>query len=277
MEETLWRGMNRAELDAAYNNGQAVAQSAAMLAEWTRRSAIFRSGHCAGLDLRYGDRPRNTIDLFRSRASHAPLLVFIHGGYWQRNSKEMFACLAAGPLAAGFDVAMIGYTLCPIISLMQLVAEIEAAMDWLGTHARQYGVTMDRVIVSGWSAGAHLAAMLMNRDEVDAGLLISGIFDLEPCRLNYLNQALRLMPGEAHLLSPLHHIPASTGPLSITYGLDELPELRRQSCEYAARWQDAGLSAQLVPLAHDHFSILHEIERHDGRLVKALAELVDLT
>lgn len=275
----LWRGMNRTELDAAYNNTQAVTESAAMLADWTQRSAFFRAGHSACLDLRYGGRPRNTIDLFRCAASHAPLLVFIHGGYWQRNDKNMFACLAAGPLAAGFDVAMIGYTLCPAISLTQIVAEIEAALDWLSTDAKRYGAAMERTIVSGWSAGAHLAAMMMMRDDIDAGLLISGIFDLEPCRLNYLNQALGLSRSEAHLLSPIHHVSvsASAGPLSIAYGLDELPELRRQSCNYARRCQDAGRPARLVPLAHNHFSILREMERPDGLLVKALMELAECT
>ena len=111
--DVVWRGMTRAQLDAAYDNRAAVANSAQKAAEWTERSARLREREPALLDLRYGPRERNRIDIFRSGTDGAPLLVFIHGGYWQRNTKEMFACMAEGPLAAGFDAALIGYTLAP--------------------------------------------------------------------------------------------------------------------------------------------------------------------
>src|SRR5262249_35641255 len=103
-EEIVWRGMTRAQLDAAYNNSAAVRNSAEKLAEWAARSANLRAKMGELLDLRYGPRERNRIDLFRCGQRAAPLLVFIHGGYWQRNSKEIFGCMAEGPLALGLDV-----------------------------------------------------------------------------------------------------------------------------------------------------------------------------
>ena len=99
MSEIVWRGMTRAELDKAYDNTNAVADSGARRDGWIARSERFRAQHAESLDLAYGPRPRNRLDLFRCGAAKAPLFAFIHGGYWQRNAKETFACMAEGPLA----------------------------------------------------------------------------------------------------------------------------------------------------------------------------------
>lgn len=270
----LWRGMTRAQLDRAYNNGAAVSESPALLAAWRARSAAFRSLHPGLLDRPYGPRPRNRLDIFRCGQRRAPLLVFIHGGYWQRNDKDMFACMAEGPLARGLDVALVGYTLAPEISLTAIVAEIDAAIAWLRREGPGLGVAEGKLIVSGWSAGGHLTATAMGRSDVDAGLAISGIFDLEPCRLNYLNDALRLDADEAAALSPALHLPARAGHLLLAYGLDELPELQRQSRDYASAWSANGLTATQLPLeGRDHFTILNELTEPEGALVEAALTL----
>ena len=122
--------------------------------------------------------------------AHAPLLVYIHGGYWQRNAKEFFACLVEGPIAREFDAALVGYTLAPEATLTEIVGEVRMAIHWLRENGPRYDIASAKLIVSGWSAGGHLTAMALA--DADAGLAISGIFDIEPCRLNYLNDALRL-------------------------------------------------------------------------------------
>lgn len=275
MTEAIWRGMSRAELDAAYNNSAAVADSAQRLADWTERSAVLRRKFPDRLDLQYGPLPRNRIDLFACGERNAPLFVFIHGGYWQRNAKEIFACLAEGPLARGFDAALIGYTLAPEATLPEIVAETHAAIRWLRREGPSYGVGQNRLVVSGWSAGGHLAAMAMVLPEVDAGLAISGVFDVEPCRLNYLNEKLNLTADEARAMSPILHLPVRSGAMTIAFGTAELPELQRQSRDYHAARQAAGLSSVLLPLSgRDHFSILEDLVRPDGQLTAALAQLV---
>ncbi|MFN3657206.1 MAG: alpha/beta hydrolase [Pseudolabrys sp.] len=272
MDEIIWRGMTRAQLDAAYNNSAAVANSADKLSEWTQRSAALRAREGALLDLAYGARPRNRIDIFRCGRAGAPLFVFIHGGYWQRNAKEIFSCMAEGPLAHGFDVALPGYTLAPEASLTGIVAELRAALSWLRANGRRHGVAEAALVVSGWSAGGHLTAMML--PEADAGLAISGVFDIEPCRLNYLNEKLNLTADEVEALSPIRHLPPSSGPLAVAFGTAELPELQRQSRDYAAAREGAGLPTELLPLAgHDHFSILEELARPDGALTRALTKL----
>ena len=193
MDEIIWRGMTRAQLDAAYNNTAAVRNSADKLADWTERSKRVRAERGELLDLEYGRRPRNRIDIFRCGKAHAPLLVYIHGGYWQRNAKEFFACLAEGPIARGFDAALVGYTLAPEATLTEIVGEVRMAIHWLRENGSRYDIAGAKLIVSGWSAGGHLTAMALA--EADAGLAISGIFDIEPCRLNYLNDALKIDDG----------------------------------------------------------------------------------
>jgi arylformamidase len=272
--ERLWRGMTRSELDAAYNNGAAVANSADKIAEWRERSARLRARQPQLLNLRYGDRPRNRIDVFTCGRDRAPLFVFIHGGYWQRNEKEIFSCMAEGPMADGFDVALPGYTLAPEASLTEIVAEVVAAVRWLRRESPVYRLAHGRLFVGGWSAGGHLTAMVMAMPEVDGGLAISGIFDVEPCRLNYLNDKLRLSVEEAQAMSPIRSLPQASGPLAVAYGTAELPELQRQSQAYAEARREAHLTGSLLPLeGHDHFSVLEELATPGGRLVAALSTL----
>ena len=178
MDPIVYRGMTRAQLGAAYNNGAAVKNSEQKLAEWTERGAATRARPGARLDLAYGPRPRNKIDIVPCGASGAPLFAFIHGGYWQRNSKEVFACMAEGPLAHGFDAALIGYTLAPDASLTEIVGEVRTAVRWLRARGPALGVAAGNFILCGWSAGAHLTTITL--DEADAAWRSAGSTSSSP-------------------------------------------------------------------------------------------------
>jgi len=270
----LYRGMDRAALDAAYDNTAAVANSVAILADFDARSALLRAHKPQHLDLRYGPAERNRIDYFAAGTS-GPVLVFIHGGYWQMRAKETFSFLAAGPLAHGIHVALPGYTLAPASTLDGIVAEVRAAVRWIAHHAAEFGGDPKRLIVSGWSAGGHLAATMMDEPAVKGGLAISGIFDLEPIRLNHLNAKLGLDADAVQRLSPLLNLPAQSAPLMLACGSSELPELQRQSAIYAASRAQAGLAGRLARLPHhDHFTILEELAQSDGSLTALVRELV---
>ena len=125
-----WRGMSQQDRDLGLNNGAAVAGSGDIVAGWERRSADMRARHASHLDLRYGPRERNRIDFLKS-ADSGPTLLFIHGGYWQGRAKEIFTLFAAGPMAHGINVALIGYTLAPEATLDEIVAEIHQGIDFL--------------------------------------------------------------------------------------------------------------------------------------------------
>ena len=156
----------------------------------------------------------------------------------------------------------------------QIVAEVRAAVAWVIDHADDLGGDPLRVFVAGHSAGGHLTAAAMSDARVAGGLAISGIYDLEPIRLNYLNDKLGLDADEAARNSPILHLPSSAAPLVVSVGLDELPELIRQSEEYWAAWHGKGLPGQYVPLTgHEHFSILEELAQPSGRLLAAVKTL----
>ena len=275
IDMSVYRGMDQATLDSAYNNTTAVANSAEIVADWERRSASMAAAHPQHLDLRYGRRERNRLDYFAAPTPGAPVLIFIHGGYWQMRAKELFRFLAAVPLAHGISVASVGYTLAPDATLEEIVTEVHGAITWIAGHARAYGADVNRLYVSGWSAGGHLTALSLAHPEVRGGLAISGIFDLEPIRLSYLNGKLRLDANGAARLSPLRNIPAASPPLVISYGTAELPELQRQSREYAAARRAAGLRGHVAALAgHNHFTILEELARPHGALAKLVVDMV---
>ncbi len=262
-EPIVWQGFTQASLDAAYNNMAAVPDSAIRLADWSARSAALRARMPDELDLRYGLRERNRIDIFRCGQPDAPLLVFIHGGWWQRNSKEVFSCMAEGPMAGGMDVALVGYTLAPDASLTEITAEITMALDYLAASE-----AAKSCVLSGWSAGGHLTALALSHPFVAAGLSISGVFDLEPIRHSYINDRLHLDAEEVRTLSPAKQawLPK---PIVLAYGTSELAELQRQSRDYAKKLDAIGQPALLRPLSgHDHFSILEEFAKPDGSLCK---------
>ena len=268
-----WGTMSRAERDAAYNNSAAVADSAALNAAREAASAAFRAAHGGHLDLRYGPRERNTWDLFPAADPKAPCIAFIHGGYWQRNSKDQFANLIAGPYAHGWSAALPGYTLGPDATLSEITAEIHAALDWLAEHGPAHGIA-GPIVLSGWSAGGHLTAMGLGHRSVVAGLSISGVFELGPVRDTYLNERLRLTDQEIVALSPLR-LPVVNKPLAIAYGTAELPPLVSDSRDLHAKRAAAHAPGPLLPVpGANHFTIVHQLRDADGMLTRQLPLLL---
>jgi arylformamidase len=268
-----WGTLSRAERDAAYNNTEAVKDSPVLSAARELASKAFRAAHPLHLDLRYGPRERNTWDLFPASDPDAPCIVFIHGGYWQRNSKDGFANLIAGPVSHGWAAALPGYTLAPDASLTEIVAEINTALDWLAAHGPAHGIA-GPVVLSGWSAGGHLTAMCLEHPLVRAGLAISGIFELGPLRDTYLNERLQLTDVEIATLSPLR-LPVVSKPLAITYGTAELPPLVSDSRDLHAKRAAAHQPGALIPVpGANHFTIVHELRDADGVLTRHLPLLL---
>jgi arylformamidase len=271
-----WPRLSQAERDAAYDNNKAVANSPALIAARNAASETFRTAHTVGLDIPYGPRERNRIDLYPARDKAAPCLVFIHGGYWQRNSREVFAMLAEGMAAHGWSVAIPGYSLAPEASLTEIVDEISLALDWLAANGTSRGVG-GPVILSGWSAGGHLTAMALGHPVVAAGLAISGVYDLGPIRDTALNTALKLTDREVAELSPLR-LPVVQKHLAIAYGAAELPALAWDSRNFYQARAAAGAPGELVAIeGADHFTILEQLRRTDGALARIALALAGIS
>jgi arylformamidase len=273
--QEVWASLNQRERDAAYDNNAAVANSAALIEARNAASAGYRKARPGGLDVAYAPGARTAFDLYLARDPGAPCLVFVHGGYWLRNSRELFAIYAEGLALAGWSVAIPGYTLAPQASLMSIVAEIGAALDWLADHGPEHGIA-GRVVLAGWSAGAQLATLHLEHRLVAAGLGISGVYDLAPLRDTALNDVLKLTDREVATLSPVLSPPTSPKPLAIAYGARELPALVHDSRRLHALRSAAGLPGPLLPIADaDHFTILDELRRRDGQLVRAAQRLIE--
>ena len=273
--QTVWASLSEAQRNAAYDNNGAVANSAALVEARNAASAAYRKAHSGGLDIPYAPGARTAFDLYPAQDPAAPCLVFIHGGYWLRNSRELFAAYGEGLALAGWSIAMPGYTLAPQATLAAIVAEIGAALDWLADHGSAHGVG-GPVVLAGWSAGAQLAALHLKHRHVVAGLAISGVYDLGPLRDTGLNDVLNLTDAEIATLSPVRSPPTSPKPLAIAYGTRELPALVHDSRKLHALRAAAHAPGPLLPIAGaDHFTILEQLRRPGGELVRAAQRLIE--
>ncbi|MEO7735347.1 MAG: alpha/beta hydrolase [Kofleriaceae bacterium] len=251
-----------------------------ILARWRAESAVLRQA-ARELDQPYGPGDRERYDLLRAGPPGAPLVVFIHGGYWQRGEREEHAFVARALLAAGIDVALPSYSLCPAVSVMQIVDELRRCVIALWHRTRQ------RPVVIGHSAGGHLTAAMLATDWrqypgapadlVRAGCAISGVFELAPLIATSLNRAVQLDPAAAVAASPVFWPPPVGRTLVAAVGSDETDELRRQSRAIAEAWGRAGVHTEYLSVAGaHHFSIVEQLTRPDSALFGRVVALTRL-
>lgn len=273
----VYRDFDQAALDAQYDMRRAVPDHQAFFDRYAADSAAVRARLPGRIDARYGDHPLDTMDVFPAAHAHgpAPALVFIHGGYWFAFDKHYFSYPAPAWTERGVAFASINYPLCPHVSMDELVAHVRASIRWLADNAAGFGIDPGRIFVTGHSAGGHLTAMaLCDPDRpagVVGGLSISGLFDLEPIRLSYLNQHLRLDEGQAARNSPLRLLPGAAPEQLFCVGGAETPEFHRQQAEYHAAWTARGLPGGVVeaPGAH-HFSVVDGLADPGSAMFRAV-------
>ena len=253
------------ELERGYNLRQAFPDYAQYFEDWRARSAAARARLDCELDVAYGPKPRQKFDRFSARDTRTPLLVFIHGGYWRSMDKSDFSFLAEPLVARGISVAMPGYSLCPDATIDEIVADVRTAFSALAQRA-------DRIHLCGWSAGAHLAAMLVagGAPNIRSVLGLSGIYDLRPLRHVSMNEDLRLDEETAARNSPLLLQPETQTRFAIAAGALETPALRKQSRDLADAWR---VSAHEVPGVH-HYAIVSELADERSALFGTLLEQI---
>ncbi|WP_424630403.1 alpha/beta hydrolase [Bradyrhizobium sp. SYSU BS000235] len=267
----LYRGMDRAALNAAYNNTKAVADVQTIFADFRSRGAhLYETAPCER-DLPYGDQPRQRFDLFRGRGANTPTMVYIHGGYWQTLSKEDFAFVAEGPLERGYNVVLAEYTLAPQASMTQIVEEIGRLLDHLAANRDALNMGRGSVCLVGHSAGGHLSLVHRSHPLLAHTMAISPLVDLEPIGLCWLNANLNLSPSEIDLYSPVRHI-VKGAPTTIAVGAAELPELVRHASEYASAATESGEDVEYLATENrNHFTVLEDLASASGMLTKVLA------
>jgi arylformamidase len=268
-----------------YNLRAAFPDHPQWFARWAADSAAARGRLEASLDLRYGDGPKQTLDLFPCAESRATLL-FIHGGYWRALDKSEHSFVAPPLVEQGIAVAVINYDLCPQVGIATIVAQCREAVVWLKREALHRRLATARFVVAGHSAGGHLTAMLLATDwqahglpadTLSAGVAVSGVFDLEPLVHVSFNADLKLDAGEARALSPIHVRPVVAAPLLIAAGADETSEFIRQSRLIWERWPECRPRGARTPLFvpdRHHFSVLCDLGDPKSELVRRMLALV---
>ncbi|MFC5290129.1 alpha/beta hydrolase [Actinokineospora guangxiensis] len=263
------------DLDRQYSPSSCVADIEYYLHEYAARSAGARAVHRHHV-ISYGPSPAEKLDLF-PHTEGCPLLVYIHGGNWQQLSKDESSFAASAALFTGTAFAALGYGLAPDHRLDEIVAMVRRGLLWLVRNAAAHGIAADRIHLSGSSAGAHLAAMAFTGDWLIDGrtpaevfrsvTLLSGIYDLEPIRNSYVNDALRLTPESAHRNSPLHHVPPTAPPILLARGGRETAAYARQQDAYVSALRARGLAVRdLVVEPRNHFDLPFDLLNPDTAL-----------
>jgi arylformamidase len=278
----LYRGFStQEELDAQYNLQNSVPDFQQYVEFYEKRSREARGRLDCRLDVLYGPTLAERLDVFPSMRAGAPVLIFIHGGYWYRFSSKEFSFVARGPISAGVATVVTDYALCPKVTLEEIVRQSRAAVAWVYKNAEGFGGDRARIYVSGHSAGGHLTAMLALTDwEGDYGLPadvikgvfpISGLFDLRPFPYTYLQPKLQLTWGEVLRCSPILHIPKSAPSLLVAYGEEETREIHRQSEDFLAAWKAKDLQGNALSLTgKNHYDVMDGFLDADSPLCSAL-------
>ena len=267
-----------ADLDDAYENSAYIPGAASWLQGLPDRAASFRASQPdAMLNQPYGKSERQRYDLFTPEGGldvARGLLAIVHGGYWMALSKDDFSYLATGPLARGWAVAMIGYTLAPQARIAEITTEIAAATNAVA----KLGNGPLRLV--GHSAGGHLVARMMCRDvalsdqaaqRLDRVVSVSGLHDLRPLRRLAKNETWQLDDAEAATESPVMQIPREGIELACIAGADERPEFIRQNALLPIAWQGLGTPAYSRLLAGDHhFSVIDHLANMNSDVCKSV-------
>jgi arylformamidase len=266
----MWKELSKTDLDAAYNNSLAVPQSAEIVQSWVRGSKDAKNTLIGQCDIPYGIGSFQKFDYFPGKRG-SPLVVFLHGGFWQMRSKDDFTFIVPALIRAGLSVAMLGYTLAPYAKMDGIIADVRSGIHAIHAYHHEQESILSGVWLLGWSAGAHLVSMALDEDAVIGGTAISGIYDLEPMRFCYINDKLQLDEAASLKNSPIRLPQSMHKPLDIFVGSAELPEMQRQSSDFADYRKSLGSLGEFENIANkNHYTILDELTMSEGLIIKSM-------
>lgn len=279
----IYSTFDQAELDREYSPSSCIddinvfLDAYASVSSQVKKVAIAE-GSCIQ-NLAYGSKADEQLDLFKpSITQGAPLHIYIHGGYWRALSKDDSAF--AAPMFQQHDsfFAALDYTLAPNATLTQIVQQNRLAISWLFRNAPELGFDRNRIFLSGSSAGAHLAVMMLLTDWAGYGLpqdvikgvcAVSGIYDLEPIRLSYVNEPLQMSSREAAENSPMGKALRNHCPVIFAYGDNETSEFKRQTNVYRDFLSQSGETVSLREIKNrNHFDVVMDLMHADSWLAQ---------
>ena len=257
-------------LDDAYANAAYIAGAETFPPKWEAAAAAFRDGLGARAEsgVSYGTWDRQVFDFFNTSETSKGTVVFVHGGYWKAFDRSSWSHLAAGPLAAGWSVAMPSYDLCPDVRVSQITRQVAQAIQAIGAR------TAGPLVLAGHSAGGHLVSRMLDPailpDDLRARILrvapISPVADLLPLLETSMNELLRLDEEEARVESPTRMPPPDAATVRVWVGAEERPVFIEQAEALARAW---GIENNIVPGKH-HFDVIDALEDAQSDLVRFL-------
>lgn len=270
-----WRTFDPQTLAQEYSPSSCVDDFDALIASYASESKVAEANAEVHKDLVYSAHPDETLDLFPATQG-SPLHVFIHGGYWQALSKDGSTFPGARFVESGVSYAALNYTLAPTATIAEMVSQCRRSIAWLYRNADKFGFDRDRIYISGSSAGAHLAAMVLltewrdhalPADTIKGAALLSGIYDLRPICHTYINDALGMDEIEAERLSPLFRDLTNLPQTIVCWGENETDEFKRQSRTFFNALVAAGNESQSFEVPDlNHFDLVHTLADVDALL-----------
>ncbi|MFI6855386.1 alpha/beta hydrolase [Streptomyces sp. NPDC050416] len=272
----VYGDMTQEELDREYSPSSCAPQFPAHLTRYETDSDRAREILDHRLDVRYGPGAAELLDFYPPRRPQAPLFVFVHGGHWQEMNKEASAFAAPDLVEQGAGFIAVGYGLAPDHGIGSMVTSIRRALGWISSHAAELGTRRDLLFAGGSSAGAHLVAMALCAAaeepwDVAGAVLLSGVYDLEPVRLSYVNDKVRMDGCAAAANSPIHHLPLATSKVIVARGAAETAEYARQHVDFVNALTHRGLRlVDLTVAGRDHFDLPFDLGRRGTALGDAV-------
>lgn len=276
------------ELEQQYNlRARRPDYDSVVVPDWTGRSQLYRENATnAKIDLAYGPGERDKLDYFPALSGNGDLLVYLHGGYWQRGDKSAYSFLADPFVRNGVSVAIVNYNLCPSVRISEITPQVRAALAWLWRKADELGFSKSSLNVIGHSAGGHLTSRMMSTDwskesddlpidMIKTGIPVSALIELPPLIPTSINDGLHMDLEEAIRESPENHPPVTNAPQLVVVGGNETEEFHRQSDDYCEqiRTNARQVERYSVPDA-DHFDELNELADENSVFFKKVHALI---
>jgi len=279
---SIYKKYDQQHLDLQYNNRFHVPDFEDHLKRWESLSRLAEKKYRVIKDIPYGNELRECLDIFPSPQKGSKVLVFIHGGYWQKFDKSSFHFISGTFTDYGITTVVINYPLVPSVSIDQVVQSCRKAVDWIHKNIAQWNGDPDQLYIAGHSAGAHLAAMLMAKEKMQNDqtfirgvCAISGLFDLIPIQLSNINEVLQMDKEAANRNSPVLKDPFEFCHLLIAVGAEETDEFKDQSRKLNNNWKNKNISVELLEIPElNHFSILSSIGDPISLLHKSMRKMI---
>jgi arylformamidase len=280
MRQIGYKDFAQDEIECQFNPQVSVPQYPQLSAERREKSQRVRAQLKSWLDVPYGATPRQVMDIFPAPSGTAPVLLYVHGGYWRGGSKEDNCNFVDLFTARGATVAVIEYDLCPQVTVTEIVREVRSAVHWSYRHISRYGGDPTKIHIAGHSAGGQLAAMALAydwpkdnlpREILQGAVITSGVHDLEMVMHVSINQEIRMTPEIAKANSPLLHPPLVPCPILVAVGGDEPSGWRQMSEDYYRFCKERAPQVEyLVVPGANHYTMSQHLADAESPLTRAI-------